>query len=200
MRGSNASFVHVPPQRHGEIALRQTSQARSRPRSVDWATYRGIGFSHNRLAGRHGRRGFPATCSTKPGRGPRNTRAILLLCRKAFTNALKFMSAGPGPQRGRAGAGIKSGRSEALRPRRRRSHTGALAAVGPRRLQTRPSGGAGMLRRRRPGGAVPTPPRTAWPPASRSRATGWRIVTNGGGRRAGDRQGLESPACGRWRS
>jgi len=117
----NASFVHVPP-KPGDIAFVSQSGAIATS-IVDWATYRGIGFSHIVSLGDMADVDFGDMLDYLAG--DPHTRAILLYV-ESITNARKFMSAGRAAARSKPVLVIKSGRSEAA-AKAAASHTGALA-------------------------------------------------------------------------
>ncbi|HET8728659.1 MAG TPA: acetate--CoA ligase family protein, partial [Alphaproteobacteria bacterium] len=119
--GLNASFVHLNPL-PGDIAFVTQSGAVATS-IVDWATHRGIGFSHVVSLGDMGDVDFGDMLDYLAA-DPR-TRAILLYI-ESVTNARKFMSAGRAAARSKPVILIKSGRNEAA-ARAAASHTGALA-------------------------------------------------------------------------
>ena len=121
--GLNASFVHVPPLK-GDIALLAQSGAVVTS-IVDWATPRGIGFSHLVSLGGMADVDFGDLLDYM-AQDP-NTRAILLYV-EAVTHARKFMSAARAAARAKPVIVIKSGRSEEA-ARAASSHTGALAGA-----------------------------------------------------------------------
>ncbi len=119
--GLNASFAHIAP-RPGRIAF--VAQSGAVLTSVlDWATSRGIGFSHLVSLGGMADVDFGDMLdylANDPG-----TRAILLYV-EAITNARKFMSAARAAARLKPVVAVKAGR----RPEgaaAASSHTGALA-------------------------------------------------------------------------
>ncbi|WP_207485051.1 bifunctional acetate--CoA ligase family protein/GNAT family N-acetyltransferase [Arenibaculum pallidiluteum] len=120
-RGINASFVHVNPLK-GDIAFVGQSGAVVTS-IVDWATSRGIGFSHLISLGTMADVDFGDLLdylAADPG-----TRAILLYI-EAITNARKFMSAARAAARQKPVIVIKAGRTDEA-ARAASSHTGALA-------------------------------------------------------------------------
>ena len=119
--GLNASFAHMHPRR-GDIAL--VSQSGAIVTSVlDWASARGIGFSHMVSLGDMADADFGDVLdylAADPG-----TRAILLYV-EALTEARKFMSAARAAARTKPLIVIKGGRSDEA-AKAAASHTGALA-------------------------------------------------------------------------
>ena len=119
--GVNASFVHVNPL-PGDIAFVTQSGAVATS-IVDWATARGIGFSHVVSLGDMGDVEFGDMLDYL-AMDPK-TKAILLYV-ESITEARKFMSAGRAAARTKPVIVIKSGRSDAAAAAAA-SHTGALA-------------------------------------------------------------------------
>lgn len=117
----NASFVHVAP-KAGDIAFVSQSGAIATS-IVDWATHRGIGFSHIVSLGDMADVDFGDMLDYLAG--DPQTRAILLYV-ESISQARKFMSAGRAAARSKPVIVIKSGRSEAA-AKAAASHTGALA-------------------------------------------------------------------------
>jgi len=117
----NASFVHVAPLA-GDIAFVTQSGAIATS-IVDWATYRGIGFSHVVSLGDMADVDFGDLLDYLAA--DPQTRSILLYVENV-THARKFMSAARTAARAKPVIAIKSGRSEAA-ARAAASHTGALA-------------------------------------------------------------------------
>ena len=117
----NASFVHVPPL-PGNIGFVTQSGAIATS-IVDWATHRGIGFSHIVSLGNSADVDFGDMLDYLAA--DPHTRAILLYI-EAVTDARKFMSAGRAAARNKPVIVIKSGRNAAA-ARAAASHTGALA-------------------------------------------------------------------------
>ncbi|HYD29872.1 MAG TPA: bifunctional acetate--CoA ligase family protein/GNAT family N-acetyltransferase [Azospirillaceae bacterium] len=122
-RGLNASFVHVPP-RKGDIAFIAQSGAIVTS-IVDWATERGIGFSHLISLGDKADVDFGDLIDYLAADG--TVRAILLYI-EAVTDARKFMSAARAASRQKPVIVIKAGRTEEA-ARAATSHTGALAGT-----------------------------------------------------------------------
>ncbi len=120
-RGVNASFVHLPPLT-GDIGFVTQSGAIATA-IVDWATHRGIGFSHIASLGNMADVDFGDMLDYLSA--DQHTRAILLYI-EAVTDARKFLSAGRAAARNKPVIVIKSGRNEAS-ARAAASHTGALA-------------------------------------------------------------------------
>ncbi|HET6522315.1 MAG TPA: bifunctional acetate--CoA ligase family protein/GNAT family N-acetyltransferase [Geminicoccaceae bacterium] len=120
-RGVNASFAHLQPKK-GDLAF--VSQSGAMLTAVlDWATCRGIGFSHLVSLGAMADVDFGDLLDYL-GRDP-GTRAILLYA-EAITHARKFMSAARAAARTKPVVVIKAGRTEQA-ARAATSHTGALA-------------------------------------------------------------------------
>lgn len=122
-QGLNASFCHVPPLK-GDIALVAQSGAVVTS-IVDWATPRGIGFSHLISLGSKADVDFGDMLDYLAQDG--SVRAILLYV-EAITSARKFMSAARTAARAKPVIVIKAGRSEEG-SRAASSHTGALAGA-----------------------------------------------------------------------
>jgi acetyltransferase len=119
--GLNASFAHLHPLA-GDIAF--VSQSGAVVTSVlDWATHRGIGFSHVVSLGNMADVDFGDMLDFLLA-DPK-TRAILLYV-ESITHAPKFMSAARAAARAKPVIVVKSGRTEAS-ARAAASHTGALA-------------------------------------------------------------------------
>ena len=120
-RGMNASFGHVTPKK-GDVAL--VAQSSMVVTSIaDWATARGIGFSHLISMGDKADVDFGDLLDYLAGDA--TVRAILLYI-ESITDARKFMSAARSAARQKPVIVIKSGRTdEALEAST--SHTGALA-------------------------------------------------------------------------
>ncbi|MBB3262927.1 acetyltransferase [Azospirillum sp. OGB3] len=120
-RGLNASFGHVTPKK-GDVAL--VAQSSMVVTSIaDWATARGIGFSHLISMGDKADVDFGDLLDYLAGDA--TVRAILLYI-ESITDARKFMSAARSAARQKPVIVIKSGRTdEALEAST--SHTGALA-------------------------------------------------------------------------
>lgn len=119
--GVNASFAHIAPLA-GNIAFISQSGAIATA-VLDWATHRGIGFSHVVSLGDMADVDFGDMLDWVAADG--RTRAVLLYV-EAITHARKFMSAGRIAARTKPVVVIKSGRTEAA-ARAAMSHTGALA-------------------------------------------------------------------------
>ncbi len=120
-QGLNASFCHVAPLK-GDIALVAQSGAVVTS-IVDWATPRGIGFSHLISLGSMSDVDFGDMLDYLAQDA--SVRAILLYV-EAITSARKFMSAARTAARAKPVIVIKAGRSEEG-SRAASSHTGALA-------------------------------------------------------------------------
>ena len=121
--GLNASFAHIAP-RKGRVAFVAQSGAMVTT-VLDWATGRGIGFSHLVSLGDMADVDFGDMLdwlATDPG-----TDAILLYI-EAVTHARKFMSAARAAARLKTVIAIKAGR-EAGAAKAAASHTGALAGI-----------------------------------------------------------------------
>jgi acetyltransferase len=119
--GVNAGFAHLRPLA-GDIAF--VSQSGAVVTAVlDWATHRGIGFSHVVSLGDMADVDFGDMLDWLAH--DRSTRAILLYI-EAVTYARKFMSAGRAAARSKPVIVLKVGRNEAA-ARAAASHTGALA-------------------------------------------------------------------------
>ncbi|MCB9948822.1 MAG: bifunctional acetate--CoA ligase family protein/GNAT family N-acetyltransferase [Rhodospirillaceae bacterium] len=119
--GVNASFVHINPL-PGNIAFLTQSGAIATS-VVDWATYRGIGFSHMVSLGNMADVDFGDMLDYLAA--DPNTRAILMYI-ESVTEARKFMSAGRAAARIKPVIVLKAGRNEAA-AKAATSHTGALA-------------------------------------------------------------------------
>jgi acetyltransferase len=119
--GVNASFAHISPL-PGDLAFVSQSGAIATA-VLDWATHRGIGFSHIVSLGDMADVDFGDMLDWLAADG--RTRAILLYV-EAVTYARKFMSAGRIAARTKPVVVIKAGRTEAA-ARAAASHTGALA-------------------------------------------------------------------------
>ncbi|TSD85490.1 bifunctional acetate--CoA ligase family protein/GNAT family N-acetyltransferase [Mycobacterium sp. KBS0706] len=119
--GVNASFAHIAPL-PGVIAFVSQSGAIATA-VLDWATHRGIGFSHVVSLGDMADVDFGDMLDWLAADG--RTRAILLYV-EAVTHARKFMSAARIAARTKPVVVIKGGRTEAA-ARAAASHTGALA-------------------------------------------------------------------------
>lgn len=120
-RGLNASFAHLSPHT-GDLAFVAQSGAMATA-VLDWATPRGIGFSHVTALGNMIDVDFGDVLdylSNDP-----NTRAILLYV-ESITEARKFMSAARATARTKPIIVIKGGRF-AAGAKAASSHTGALA-------------------------------------------------------------------------
>ncbi len=119
--GLNASFAHLHPT-SGDIAF--VTQSGAVATSVlDWATHRGIGFSHIVSLGNMADVDFGDMLDFLLADG--KTRAILLYV-ESITHAPKFMSAARAAARAKPVIVVKSGRT-ADAARAAASHTGALA-------------------------------------------------------------------------
>ncbi|MGH1482880.1 MAG: GNAT family N-acetyltransferase [Geminicoccales bacterium] len=121
--GLNASFAHIDPL-PGKLAFIAQSGAVVTS-VIDWATSRGIGFSHLVALGDMSDVDFGDMLdylANDPG-----TNAILLYI-EAITDARKFMSAGRAAARMKPVVVVKSGRHPEG-ARAAASHTGALAGV-----------------------------------------------------------------------
>ncbi|MGL4961345.1 MAG: acetate--CoA ligase family protein [Inquilinus sp.] len=119
--GVNASFAHIAPL-PGDLAFVSQSGAIATA-VLDWATHRGIGFSHVVSLGDMADVDFGDMLDWLAADG--RTRAILLYV-EAITHARKFMSAARIAARTKPVVVIKGGRTEAA-ARAAASHTGALA-------------------------------------------------------------------------
>ncbi|HEY9347450.1 MAG TPA: GNAT family N-acetyltransferase, partial [Inquilinus sp.] len=119
--GVNASFAHIAPL-PGELAFVSQSGAIATA-VLDWATHRGIGFSHMVSLGDMTDVDFDDMLDWLAADA--RTRAILLYV-EAITHARKFMSAARIAARTKPVVVIKGGRTEAA-ARAAASHTGALA-------------------------------------------------------------------------
>ena len=121
--GLNAGFAHVAPLK-GDIAL--VAQSGAVVTSIlDWATARGIGFSHLVSLGGMADVDFGDMLDYLAQDG--NVRAILLYV-EAITHARKFMSAARAAARSKPVIVIKAGRTEEA-AKAASSHTGALAGA-----------------------------------------------------------------------
>ncbi|MFN4228376.1 GNAT family N-acetyltransferase [Parvibaculum sp.] len=119
--GLNASFVHVKPEK-GNVAF--VSQSGAIVTAVlDWASSRGIGFSH--IASLGGMADVDFGDMLDYLAADPKTKSILLYI-ESVTDARKFMSAGRQAARLKPVIVIKAGRHEAG-ARAAASHTGALA-------------------------------------------------------------------------
>lgn len=121
--GLNASFAHLQPPA-GNIAFVTQSGAVATT-VLDWATHRGIGFSHMISLGDMLDVDFGDMLDYLAVDG--RTRAILLYV-EHVTDARKFMSAGRAAARVKPVIVIKTGRTEEA-ARAAASHTGALSGV-----------------------------------------------------------------------
>lgn len=119
--GINASFAHLTPQK-GDIAFITQSGAMATS-VLDWASARGIGFSHIVSLGSMSDVDFGDLLDYLALDG--RTRAILLYV-EAITHARKFMSAARMASRTKPVVVVKAGRS-AAGAKAALSHTGALA-------------------------------------------------------------------------
>jgi acetyltransferase len=119
--GINASFAHLTP-KAGDLAFITQSGALATA-VLDWATARGIGFSHVASLGAMSDVDFGDMLDYLAL--DRGTRAILLYVENV-TNARRFMSAGRIAARTKPVVVIKAGRSVAG-AKAALSHTGALA-------------------------------------------------------------------------
>lgn len=117
----NASFAHLQP-KPGDIAFVSQSGAVATA-VLDWATHRGIGFSHVVSLGNMADVDFGDMLDFLLA-DPK-TRAILLYV-ESITHAPKFMSAARAAARAKPVIVVKSGRT-AEAARAAASHTGALA-------------------------------------------------------------------------
>ena len=121
--GVNASFVHINPL-PGDIAFVTQSGAVATA-VVDWATYRGIGFSHVVSLGNMADVDFGDMLDYLAA--DPDTKSILLYI-ESVTQARKFMSAGRAAARIKPVIVLKSGRTDAA-AKAAASHTGALAGA-----------------------------------------------------------------------
>ncbi|MEO7052533.1 MAG: bifunctional acetate--CoA ligase family protein/GNAT family N-acetyltransferase [Rhodanobacter sp.] len=119
--GINASFAHLTPQQ-GDIAFLTQSGAMATS-VLDWASARGIGFSHIVSLGSMSDVDFGDLLDYLALDG--RTRAILLYV-ESVTHARKFMSAARMASRTKPVVVVKAGRS-AAGAKAALSHTGALA-------------------------------------------------------------------------
>ena len=169
--GLNASFAHIPPKR-GNLAF--VAQSGAIVTSVlDWATARGIGFSHFVSLGDMSDVDFGDMLDYLASQI--DVRGVLLYI-EAITDARKFMSAARAAARIKPVIVIKSGRHPAA-ARAAASHTGALA--GRDAVYDAAFRRAGMLRVNDIGGlfgAVETLGMAQRPSGDRI-----GILTNGGG-------------------
>ena len=120
-RGINASFAHIMPQK-GDVAFVTQSGAVATS-ILDWASARGIGFSHVVSLGSMSDVDFGDMLdylALDP-----NTRSILIYM-EAVTEARKFLSAARMASRNKPVVVVKAGRSDAG-AKAALSHTGALA-------------------------------------------------------------------------
>ncbi|MBI1207564.1 MAG: GNAT family N-acetyltransferase [Azospirillum sp.] len=120
-QGVNASFVHIPPLK-GDVALVAQSGAVVTA-VVDWATSRGIGFSHLLSLGDVADVDFGDLIDHLANDG--NVRSILLYI-EAVGQTRKFLSAARAAARQKPVIVIKAGRSDEA-AKAASSHTGALA-------------------------------------------------------------------------
>ncbi len=120
-RGLNATFAHINARR-GDLAFLTQSGAMATT-VIDWATHRGIGFSHVVSLGNMSDVDFGDMLDYLAA--DPDTRAILMYI-ESVTDARKFMSAGRAAARSKPVVVIKSGRNEAA-AKAAASHTGALA-------------------------------------------------------------------------
>jgi len=121
--GLDATFAHVAPQR-GSIAFVTQSGAVATA-VLDWATARGIGFSHLVSLGDMSDVDFGDMLDYLANRS--ETHSILLYV-EAVTHARKFMSAARAAARNKPVIVIKAGRHAAA-AKAATSHTGALAGA-----------------------------------------------------------------------
>jgi acetyltransferase len=122
--GLNASFVHLPTVRAGNIAFLAQSGALTSA-MLDWAQASGVGFSHCISLGNAADVDFGDLLDYL-GRD-RATRAILLYI-ESITGARKFLSAARAAARNKPVIAVKAGRTgEAARAAT--THSGALAGV-----------------------------------------------------------------------
>ena len=121
--GLNASFAHVKP-RPGKVAFVTQSGAMATT-VLDWATARGIGFSHVVSLGDMTDVDFGDMLDYLANDS--ETTAVLLYI-EAVTQARKFMSAARAASRLKPVIAIKAGRHAAA-ARAAASHTGALAGM-----------------------------------------------------------------------
>ena len=122
--GLNASFVHLPTVRAGNIAFVAQSGALTTA-MLDWAQSAGVGFSHCVSLGNAADVDF-ADLLDYLGKD-RSTRAILLYI-ESIIGARKFMSAARAAARSKPVIAVKSGRT-AEAARAATSHSGALAGA-----------------------------------------------------------------------
>jgi len=121
--GLNASFAHVKP-RPGKVAFVTQSGAMATT-VLDWATARGIGFSHVVSLGDMTDVDFGDMLDYLAN-DPETTAVLLYI--EAVTQARKFMSAARAASRLKPVIAIKAGR-HATAARAAASHTGALAGM-----------------------------------------------------------------------
>jgi acetyltransferase len=119
--GLNASFVHINPLK-GDLAFVTQSGAMATA-VVDWATHRGIGFSHVVSLGDMSDVDFGDMIDYLAA--DQQTRGILMYI-ESVTDARKFMSAARAAARSKPVIAIKAGRSAAA-AKAASSHTGAMA-------------------------------------------------------------------------
>ncbi len=122
--GLNASFVHLPTVRAGNIAFVAQSGALTTA-MLDWAQSSGVGFSHCVSLGNAADVDFGDLLDYL-GKD-RSTRAILLYI-ESITGARKFMSAARAAARNKPVIAVKAGRT-AEAARVATSHSGALAGA-----------------------------------------------------------------------
>lgn len=122
--GLNASFVHLPAVRAGNIAFVAQSGALTTA-MLDWAQGSGVGFSHCISLGNAADVDFGDLLDYL-GKD-RSTRAILLYI-ESITGARKFMSAARAAARNKPVIAVKAGRTDAA-ARVATSHSGALAGA-----------------------------------------------------------------------
>jgi acetyltransferase len=121
--GLNASFAHVPPLK-GHVAFVAQSGAMLTT-VLDWATSRGIGFSHLISLGDMADVDFGDLLDWLGS--DENTQSILLYV-EGVTEARKFMSAARAAARLKPVIAIKAGRAAGA-AKAAASHTGALAGI-----------------------------------------------------------------------
>jgi acetyltransferase len=121
--GLNASFAHVPPIK-GHVAFVAQSGAMLTT-VLDWATDRGIGFSHLVSLGDMADVDFGDMLDWLAT--DESTRAVLLYV-EGITQARKFMSAARAAARLKPVIAIKAGRAAGA-AKAAASHTGALAGI-----------------------------------------------------------------------
>ncbi len=170
-RGLNASFAHRAP-KSGQLAF--VAQSGAIVTSVlDWATARGIGFSHFVSLGDMADVDFGDMLDYLASDG--NVRGILLYI-EAITHARKFMSAARAAARLKPVIVVKSGRTTAG-AKAATSHTGALA--GSDAVYDAAFRRAGMLRVRDLGGLFGSVETLGM--GHRPRGDRLAILSNGGG-------------------